>query len=1074
MVRVLFRIILVWAFVCSNPGAAWALDFSNAEEATILLLAARNAVQAGAREKAAIRYQKLIEKFPEVVEGHREYGWLLIQEGNYHAGLKHLRQWGTMISDKIGPRIQLIEALMVARRFSQVRKELRSFLASHPGHEQGRLLQARYHQARRRLSEAQAIYESLLGTSLDRECRIGLFEIALIREDLEQAQKDYHVLLKRFGHDLSLQKHYILLSGRLGRIAEAYVALEKLPNPDIQSITEAELRNVTGQFFAAEALFHDRLKQRPRDYSLLMGLGRAYVGQQDESRAATVFEKVLEWYPEDVEARLILAEMLFHQRQWKKGEPIVTELVEEKPVIFEAEYLTHRWKRRTHHPQINMSLPGNVSKIDHPAKALGPQNYLRRFEDWNHMQEISSPLIFHPESPHAFLYRWAQAMVVTGQAQKGLRMLQSLRIPTVKDPVLKTIIAKFQAMLGQQTEAERTLGSLPPSLRQGRLLRQLGKVERASKTFSQLVEADPGNTPVHIELAKVLSQRGLEDMASQVLDNLFKQCPEKGWPALVRLLIHPEGSTSEYRTQLQATLEARGLNRSSLPLDSRMNFASLISQHDKDEAVVQLYDELVHQNPKRPMIQLGYARALAQVRGNQGNHHITPVVRAYDQYLQTKPYDETVWVEKARFLGWVSEYEDAKEEYQAIVKRFPQEEDIRFEQIGKREFWRQHYRAAARSFVQSLEATPGNEEALGDLGHIHSSRVRFVDSQSYYRRLLGVNPGHRLAAESLSLAKVFHRPQITLGVGYVKMDGFDGSLLTKYLPVTGEVFAPLSSDLWLGAGYQWVKIDVPGEPSAANIGRFMVRYSTSPVWHVDGYVAGLTYTGTEHSNVNFGAGVSYEWESGVKGRIETGRQDLWQNAATIEKNISYHSYSVGTEYSVAEDWEISAGAGYWDYSDRNWNVNGQIAGRYTLLPFPHPLRVSYQLDAFGFKRERAYFSPSFFAKNTVALGWQHFLGFPRRQVHHGETPVRHRYSGNDIYAFLGWPTRPQYQPQTALNSYALDYAISLDDDSYVYHQVTASFAYALTRRCHVQVSGMLIRASVVDQDAVNGFMQCHL
>lgn len=177
---------------------------------------------------------------------------------------------------------------------------------------------------------------------------------------------------------------------------------------------------------------------------------------------------------------------------------------------------------------------------------------------------------------------------------------------------------------------------------------------------------------------------------------------------------------------------------------------------------------------------------------------------------------------------------------------------------------------------------------------------------------------------------------------------------------------------------------------------------------------------------------------------------------------------------MTRELELTAGAGYWDYSDNNWNVNGQFSGTYTLLPFPHPLRVTYQLDTFGFEKERAYFSPEFFAKNTLMIGWQHFLGFPGRKEYHGESPMRNRYSGIDIGQYLGWPTRPVYLPRTSLNAYSLDYGFSVDDESNLYHQLSASFAYAITKRCHLHAVGMIIRADVVDQDSINGFVQCHL
>ncbi len=1074
MMKGVFRFLLILSLLLADGSYIQASESAGSHDPDLLLLAARNAVKAGDREKAAERYRRLIRKFPGVAEGHREYGWLLIEAGDYQAGLDHLQQWEAMTSKPGEAQDQLIEVLLLARQFSKAGEVVQSSLQHNPGNARVRWQRGKWHQAQRRWAPAESIFTSLLGTSVDKESRVGLYELALMRGDLKRARSTLNRLRQHFPQDRYLLKHQVLLSGRLGRIAEAYALLASMSDGDLRAVNEAELLSSTGQYFLAEERFRDLLKERPSDYALMMGLGRALVGQQREGEGVKVFTKVLKSYPEDVEVRLALAELLFHQRRWKEGEPVVAKISKGNTGILEGAYLSYRWKTKSHQSVAGF-LPETFTRhVRDVNSAHRAQNYLIRFQDWKHVGPLSTPYVNDQKASLPFFANWIHSLHLTDRNQGAQEVLQTLRGRRPDDRELSLAAATLDFSLGQRTEAMHILEKLPSSVEKGRLLMQLGEWERAVENFSQIKSNDPDETPAQVKLAKSLAKLGKSEEVKEIVARLFDDCPQNGWPALVRVLLHPEGSSPVYVNRVGDAMEARGLDDPLRSLDSRVNYVSVLSQQERGEELLSVYKALIRDYPQQPMIQLGLARAMAQYRRRQESHQVIPVVRAYDRYLSMKPYDEAIWVEKARFLGWSSEYERAKQEYGAMLTTFPEEESLRLEERGKREFWRGHDRAAWGFYQKALLQDADNEEILGDLGQIHSSRVRFVDSQSYYRRLLGVNPGHRLGATSLSLAQEFHRPQVTLGIGYVKMDGFDGSVLTKYVPITGEIFAPLSSDLWVGAGYQWVNFDISGPPSSASIGRIMARYSTAPYWHVDGYLAGVTYSGTDHSNINFGAGVSYEWESGVKGRAETRRQDLWQNATTVERNISYHSYSVGTEFSLTEEVDLSAGAGYWDYSDDNWNVNGQFAGSYALLPFPHPLRITYQLDAFGFKRKRAYFSPSFFAKNTLALGWQHFLGFPRRKEHHGETPVRNRFSGSDIYAFLGWPTRPIYHHQTPLNSYALDYAVSLDDESNFYHQVTASFAYAFTRRCHVQVSGMLIRANVVDQDSVNGFLRCHL
>ncbi len=1076
-----FPQILAWfLFLLLGVGQGvanvWAQEEALSDEAEILLLGARNALKAGYLDKALKRYQTLVERYPDIVEGHQELGWLLIEEGKREEGLAHLKRAGIDPPDILPSRVQTVDILLQERRFREAYGEIERLLEDTPNDNAVQVKLANYYVHRRRLPQAQRLYETLLGTSVDKESRMGLVNVALARGDLESANHYLVHLHQQFPEDMYIQKQQVLLWGRQGRMSSAYRGLAQMKQEPLRMLTEAELLNVTGQYYSAEHRFSDLVAEQPGHYAAMMGLAYAYVGQHDDAKAAEALHSVLEKFPEDLEARLALVEIHMHQRRWEEGREMLAPVLREEPDVLEAIYLDYQL-----HDRVSSSGNGRVSPsvrhwwndtIHDSEEAMRAKQQLARFDDLHGIREVSAPYLRETPLSTSLLSQWTRAMIVTGRSTEGLERLQSHQEQSSQDVRLSR--ATFYAHQGEDSDAMALLEEVSPTVEKGHLYQQLGEWEQAEKTFSAMVQKDAKNTKARIGRITSLAMTGEDSAAQDALEQLFDECPEQGWPALAGLLVYAEGSSSSYQSMLQTEFRARGLDGESENLDTRLRYLALLSQREQYPDVVQQYQVLNREYPERPDLVLGLARSLALDQNSRAMHESQPVVEAYDRYLALKPYDVAVWTEKARYLGWQSNYSEAEQEYETILARYPDEDVVRLELEGKQEFWRKHDRMAYQRYREVLELRPQHEEALSDLGQIHSSAFRFEDARPYYRRLLAGNPGHRLARESLELTHIFARPQITAGIGYVKMDGFDGSLLTKYMPVTAEVFAPFSQDFWAGVGYQWVKFDVPGKPSSANIGRVMARYSSSPFWHIDGYVGGLKYSGTNKSNVNFGAGVSHEWQSGLKGRIETGRQDLWQNAETIRRNLSYHSYAVGAEYNVTKELELTAGAGFWDYSDDNWNVNGQFSGTYTLLSFPHPLRVTYQLDTFGFDEKSVYFSPEFFAKNTFAIGWQHFLGFPRRKEHHGESPMRNRYSGTDIGQYLGWPIRPVYLPKTALNAYSLDYGFSVDDENNLYHQVSASFAYAITKRCHLHAVGMIIRADVVDQDSVNGFLQCHL
>ena len=883
-------------------------------------------------------------------------------------------------------------------------------------------------------------------------------------------------LAQQFPHDPYIQKQQVLLWGREGRIASAYKGLSLIKQESLRVMAEAELLNVTGQYYSAEAQFSDLVAEQPSHYATMMGLAYAYVGQHDDAKAAAVFQSVLKKFPEDLDARLALVEIFMHQRRWESGKTMLAQILQEEPDVLEAIYLDFRLHEQLsflgqNRPLITARHWWNDS-IHDSEEAIRAKQQLARFEDLHGIREVSAPFIREAPLSPSLLSQWTRAIILTGRTPEGLDRLQSHQGQSSQD--VSFSVATLYAHQGQDSDSMDILEEISPTVGKGDLYQQLEEYGLAEKTYSVIVQKDVDHTKAQIGRISSLAMIGQESVARRALEQLFDECPQPGWPALASQLVYVEGTSPSYQSMLQNIFKERGLDDQAKGLDTRVRYLALLSQQEQYAEVARQYQELNREYPIRPDLMLGLARSLSQDQHSRAMHEFQPVLEAYDRYLALKPYDVAVWTEKARYLGWQSNYSEAEQEYEAILVEYQDEEVVRLDLEGKQEFWRRHDRMAYQRYRQVLELRPQHEEALSELGQIQSSGFRFEDARPYYRRLLAANPGHRLAGESLGITNIFARPQITAGIGYVKMDGFDGSLLTKYMPVTAEIFAPFSQDFWAGLGYQWVKFDVPGRPASANIGRVMARYSPSPFWHVDGYVGGLKYSGTNKSNVNFGAGVSYEWQSGLKGRIETSRQDLWQNAETIRRNLSYHSYAVGAEYNVTKELELTAGAGFWDYSDDNWNVNGQFSGTYTLLPFPHPLRVTYQLDTFGFDEKSVYFSPEFFAKNTFAIGWQHFLGFPRRKEHHGELPMRNRYSVTDIGKYLGWPIRPVYLPKTALNAYSLDYGFSVDDENNLYHQVSASFAYAITKRCHLHAVGMIIRADVVDQDSMNGFLQCHL
>jgi hypothetical protein len=205
---------------------------------------------------------------------------------------------------------------------------------------------------------------------------------------------------------------------------------------------------------------------------------------------------------------------------------------------------------------------------------------------------------------------------------------------------------------------------------------------------------------------------------------------------------------------------------------------------------------------------------------------------------------------------------------------------------------------------------------------------------------------------------------------------------------------------------------------------------------MDGFVSELHYNGIGRDRLNVGVGVSHEMPSGARVRVDFERKDLWENRTTVLNGITVNrlSASVSGTLDRRVDWAIRGN--YANYSDHNTRIGGEFLASYRLLWFPKTLRLIYHVDAYGFQRERSYFSPGAYAMNTVAVEFQRWLGYPAQGDYLAEAPR---------------------------NYYTAYYGISVDSNGKLFHEWQGKLAYAPARRLDVGLSLKAIRSSVYDE-----------
>ncbi len=629
-------------------------------------------------------------------------------------------------------RVQVVEVLLRDRRFQEANEELHALLEAFPSDVHVQIQLANYYAHRRRFPQAQRLFETLLGTAVDKESRLGLVHVAMARGDLEPARRYLANLAQRFPEDPYIKKQQVLLWGRQGRIASAYKGLAQIKEQSLRALTKAELLNVTGQYFSAEFWFSRLISTRPRDYAAMMGLAYAYVGQHDDARAATAFQSVLHQFPDDLEARLAFVEVLMHQRRWERGREVLAGVLREEPDVLEAIYLNHQLNNtipQAGHVRVAPSdLAWGRTLMKSSAEAIRAKQQLARFEDLNGIRVVSHSFVGKMPMSSAVLSQWTDAMIQTGRAQEGLDLLLSLQDHQASDVNRSIAIATFQVHQGQYADARATLEHVPATLEKAALYQRMKQATNAAELFAEVVRHDAAHTHAQIGAVTSLAAIGQEEKASTTLSQLFNDCPREGWSALAGLLVYTEGINRPYQTMLQTELKSRGLDDTSERYDARLRYFSLLSQLEHHAEVVNGYQILDQKHGQRPELVLQLARGLVQDHESRAMHTVQRVLDTYDRYLALKPYDVAVWTEKARFLGWQSQYAEAEKEYEAILAQYPHEEVVRLELEGKRRYWRRNDRLALRRNREVLERQPQHEEALSDLGQIHSSRYRFSDS----------------------------------------------------------------------------------------------------------------------------------------------------------------------------------------------------------------------------------------------------------------------------------------------------------------------------------------------------------
>ena len=1020
--------VLIWGvFSVWAAALAWAQEPSERE---MLLLGARNAWKVGAYEKAISRYRSAIEREPAQWDAIAELGWLFIEVGRPSEALEQFETVARLAPDDPMAARERLKGFMTLRQLKWADRELRTLRATSAGERWVRLALADLRLQQMRYPEAEALYAHLAQEDQGREEMIGLADVATALGDHQHAAEVLNRLHAEFSQDTEIARRRVVSLASRQRLIEAFRELEGAEPEARRQAIDAELRNIFGEHFQAERLFESLRARRPADYGLLIGSAEALLRQGDDRRAEVAYQAIVRQYPEDVRARLGLAEVLITERRYHEAETVMQALREDAPSSASVQYKDVRLHLAQGHHALardeSKRMAGTIGSLSE-AKAI--QRRMLGDGDFAGVVAFSEGLMAQGLQDGHLLQGYLEGLVGTGEIGRAKTVAAGFLIQAEASSSIRLALARFYLAAGDQAKAMELLRHAEASTDIGSLYYDLKDYSGSRHAYESVLKNDPANLVAAFGLARTLAAHDHSDQAGELLRQLIESIPDRGHTAAGVLLAGVAGGTPEfYRLAdgMLATLAMRYPDSFELQL-ARATVS--IQGHQHQEAVARLR-RLKEVKPDSPLVALQLAKALSYARA------IGDASTAYDDYLRIKPYDVTARREKARAYGWAFEYERALTEYEQILNRFPDETGTALEREGKEMLGLGRLRRARSALDKLVELEPQNSEALFDLGQIATLGGRPSEAQALYRQLMSVVPGHRQAELALDLGELSQRPLLTLGYNYIDQKGFDGKRSIKYGLASAEGRVQMSDDVSARVRYENVQFDFGRNHLLTNVETVGLRYSPNGYFHMDGFVSELHYNEIGRDRLNVGVGVSYEMPSGTRVRVDFERKDLWENQTTVLNGITVNRLlaSVSGTLERRVDWAIQGN--YANYSDNNTRIGGEFLASYRLLLFPKTFRLIYRVNAYGFQRERSYFSPGAYATNTVAVEFQRWLGYPTKEDYLAEAPRNH---------------------------YTAYYGISVDSNGKLFHEWQGKLAYAQARQLDVGLSLKAIRSSVYDE-----------
>jgi len=246
---------------------------------------------------------------------------------------------------------------------------------------------------------------------------------------------------------------------------------------------------------------------------------------------------------------------------------------------------------------------------------------------------------------------------------------------------------------------------------QGQDFQAAGRLDEAIAAYYRAIEAEPDRIEAHLNLAEVLTAKGMKDAAIEVLENIHTQNPQHG--LLTQKLAdayfkrgqdyRKEGKVSDAYEYWQKTLKL-------VPdhLEATAQLAKLYSDEGEDDKAAQQYQRLTQNRPR----DIEAHRSLGLVYYKQGKYE--QAIAEFQQVLRLNPGEAKVYNNLGSVYLQVGRLDDAIAAFEQAVSLDPTLA-VAHNNWGTAFFKQGRYSRARQEWELALKLDAKNETARRNL-----------------------------------------------------------------------------------------------------------------------------------------------------------------------------------------------------------------------------------------------------------------------------------------------------------------------------------------------------------------------